>query len=130
MSLGSISATCQVNQTTTIENEWLRNAAKLIEKGKLDAERVILLRQINDTLNSRIAGLLAVLKLISERDTANARIIESYHREIDILKSQKASLEKEMKHQNKLFRRQKLKTAFVAISTAGVAVGAYFIFLK
>lgn len=130
MNCVSISAISQDNQTTTIENEWLRNAAKLIEKGKLDAERVVLLRQINDTLNSRIAGLLAVLKLISERDTANARIIESYRREIDILKSQKESLEKEMKHQNKMYRRQKFKTAFIAIGTVGIATGAYFLFLK
>lgn len=129
MSCVTISATCQSNQTTIIENEWLRNAAKLIEKGKLDAERVVLYKQITDTLNSRIAGLLAVLKLISERDTAQARVIESYRREIDILKSQKEVLEKEMKRQNKLYRRQKLKTFLVGTAAAGVTA-AVFIIIK
>lgn len=126
-----ISVRCQNTPITTTEKtELIRNAARWIEKGKMDAERIVFLKQINDTLNSRITGLLAVLKLISERDTAQVRIIESYRREIDILKSQKENLEKEMKHQNKLYRRQKLITAFVAVGTAGVAVGAYFIFLK
>lgn len=130
MSCVTISAVCQSNPTTIIENEWLRNAAKLIEKGKLDAERVVLYKQITDTLNSRISGLLAVLKLISERDTAQARIIESFRREIDILKSQKEVLEKEMKHQNKLYRRQKLKTLFVGVGAAGVTAAAFIFIIK
>lgn len=128
MNLGSISGICQSNQTTIIENEWLRNAAKLIEKGKLDAERVVFYKQITDTLNSRISGLLAVIELISERDTAQLRVILQLQKEIQNLLSQKETIEKEMKHQNKLYRRQKLKTVFVTVGAAGVTAAAFIIF--
>lgn len=130
MSCGITSATCQSNPTTIIENEWLRNAAKLIEKGKVDAARVILYKEISDTLNSRITGLLAVIKLISERDTAQMQVTESYRAEIKILESQKDMLTREMKRQNKLYRRQKFKTLFVGVGAAGITAAAFIFIIK
>lgn len=131
----SISVTCQSSPTTNtdatlIPNTWLKNAAKLIEKGRLDAERVALLRQINDTLNSRINGLFSVIKLMSEKDTAQARIMESYRAEIKNLEEQKKLLNDEMKRQNKLYRRQKFKTIFAGVAGAGVTAALFIFVIK
>lgn len=117
----SISATYS-QQTTTIENEWLRNAVKLIEKGKIDAQRVVL-------LNDRIAILESIIKAHSEKDTAVARVIETYQDELINLTNQRDIAVKEMKAQNKKYRRQKRKTVFATIGAAGVTA-AIFIFLK
>ena len=130
MICGSISATCQGNQTTIIENEWLRNAAKLIEKGKVDAERVKLLTEKISLLNERIAIKDSIISNHTAKDTAQARVIETYKAELENLKSQRDIAVKEMKQQNKMLRRQKRKTVFVGLGTAGVAVAAYFLFLK
>lgn len=126
----SISAHCQSNQTTIIENEWLRNAAKLIEKGKVDAERVKLLTEKISLLNERIAIKDSIISNHTVKDTAQARVIETYKAELENLKSQRDIAVKEMKQQNKMLRRQKRKTVFVGLGTAGVAVAAYFLFLK
>ena len=126
----SISAHCQSNQTTIIENEWLRNAAKLIEKGKVDAERVKLLTEKISLLNERIAIKDSIISNHTVKDTAQARVIETYKAEMENLKSQRDIAVKEMKQQNKMLRRQKRKTVFVGLGTAGVAVAAYFLFLK
>lgn len=130
MICGSISATCQSNQTTIIENEWLRNAAKLIEKGKVDAERVKLLNEKIDLLNQRIAIKDSIISNHTVKDTAQVRVVESYKDEVKNLIEQRDIAVKEMKKQNKMFRRQKRKTVLVGIGTAAVAVGAYFLFLK
>lgn len=117
----SISATYS-QQTTNIENEWLRNAVKLIEKGKIDAQRVVL-------LNDRIAILESIIKAHSEKDTAVAKVIETYQDELINLTNQRDIAVKEMKAQNKKYRRQKRKTVFATIGAAGVTA-AIFIFLK
>lgn len=126
----SISAHCQSNQTTIIENEWLRNAAKLIEKGKVDAERVKLLTEKISLLNERIAIKDSIISNHTVKDTAQARVVETYKAELENLKSQRDIAVKEMKQQNKMLRRQKRKTVFVGLGTAGVAVAAYFLFIK
>lgn len=130
MIFGSISATCQSNQTTIIENEWLRNAAKLIEKGKIDAERVKLLNEKIDLLNQRIALKDSIISNHTVKDTAQARVVDSYKAEVVNLKEQRDIAVKEMKAQNKQLRRQKRKTVLVGFGTAAVAVGAYFLFIK
>jgi hypothetical protein len=122
MSCVSISAISQTKQTTIIENDWLRNAVKLIEKGKIDAERVSI-------LNQRIAILDGIIKAHTEKDTAVARVIETYQDELINLTNQRDIAVKEMKAQNKKFRRQKRKTVFATIGAAGVTA-AIFIFLK
>jgi CRISPR/Cas system CMR subunit Cmr6 (Cas7 group RAMP superfamily) len=126
----SISAICQSNQTTTIENEWLRNAAKLIEKGKVDAERIKLLNEKISLLEQRIAIKDSMIRVSVLKDTVNSKVIETYKSEVQNLKEQRDIAVSEMKKQNKALRRQKRKTVFVGIGTAGVAVAAYFIFLK
>jgi len=122
MSCVITSAISQTKQTTTIENEWLRNAVKLIEKGKIDAQRVVL-------LNDRIVILESIIKAHSEKDTAQARVIETYQEELLNLTSQRDLAVKEMKDQNKKYRRQKRKTVFATIGAAGVTA-AVFILLK
>jgi len=109
-------------QTTTIENEWLRNAVKLIEKGKIDAQRVVL-------LNDRIAILESIIKAHTEKDTAQAQVIQTYQDELLNLTGQRDIAVKEMKAQNKKYRRQKRKTVFATIGAAGVTAAA-FILLK
>jgi len=122
MSCVSISAISQTKPTTIIENDWLRNAVKLIEKGKIDAERVTI-------LNQRIAILDGIIKAHTEKDTAVAKVIETYQEELINLTNQRDIAVKEMKAQNKKFRRQKRKTVFATIGAAGVTA-AIFIFLK
>ena len=122
MSCVSISAISQTKPTTIIENDWLRNAVKLIEKGKIDAERVTI-------LNQRIAILDGIIKAHTEKDTAVAKVIETYQDELINLTNQRDIAVKEMKAQNKKFRRQKRKTVFATIGAAGVTA-AIFIFLK
>ena len=130
MSCVSISAACQANQTTIIENEWLRNAAKLIEKGKVDAERVKLLQEKVSLLDQRIAIKDSMIMQHSLKDTLQAWVVETYRSEVENLKVQRDLAVKEMKQQNKMLRRQKRKTVFVGLGTAGVAVAAYFLFIK
>jgi len=122
MSCVSISAISQTKPTTIIENDWLRNAVKLIEKGKIDAERVTI-------LNQRIAILDGIIKAHTEKDTAVAKVIETYQDELINLTNQRDIAVKEMKAQNKKYRRQKRKTVFATIGAAGVTA-AIFIFLK
>lgn len=127
---GSFSAHCQSNQTTIMDNEWLRNAAKLIEKGKVDAERVKLLQEKVSLLDQRIAIKDSMILQHSLKDTLQARVVETYRSEVENLKVQRDLAVKEMKQQNKMLRRQKRKTVFVGLGTAGVAVAAYFLFIK
>lgn len=122
MNCVSISAISQTKPTTIIENDWLRNAVKLIEKGKIDAERVVI-------LNQRIAILDGIIKAHTEKDTAVARVIETYQDELVNLTEQRDMAVKEMKAQNKKFRRQKRKTVFATIGAAGVTA-AVFLFIK
>lgn len=132
LSCWTISATCQSSPATNtdvtpVPNAWLRNAAKAIEKGKMDAARAELYKQMTDTLNSRINGLLAIIKLMSEKDTAQLHIMESYRAEIANLEGQKEVLAKEMKRQNKLYRRQKLKTVFAGVGAAGITAAVFIL---
>lgn len=125
---------CQSSQTTIIEstlvpNAKLRDAAKLIEKGKVDAERIILLNDKIDFLNQRIALKDSIIRVYDLKDTAIASVIDTYKAEIKNLVEQRDLAAKEVKDQNKLFRRQKRKTVFALIGGAGVTA-AVFIFLK
>ena len=129
MNCGIISATCQSSQTTTIDNEWLRNAAKLIEKGKIDADRVKLLNEMIGFLNQRIAVKDSIAASFSHVESAQDALIESYKLEVKNLEEQRDIAVREMKAQNKKYRRQKRRTVFAGIGAAGVTA-ALFIFLK
>lgn len=123
-----------LSQTTTIDatlvpNSKLRDAAKLIEKGKICEQRVELLNEKILLLNQRITIKDSIISLHSEKDTAQLRIVESYKSEIANLIIQRDLAAKEMKHQNKLLRRQKRKTVFAIAGTAGLGIAA-FILLK
>ena len=117
------------SQTTTISNDKLRDAAKLIEKGKICEQRVELLNEKIDFLNQRIAIKDSIINLHRDKDTAQSRIVETYKAEVANLIEQRDLATKEMKHQNKLLKRQKRKTIIGILGTAGLGVAA-FILLK
>lgn len=125
----SILTSSLYSQTTTIENSKLRDAAKLIEKGKIDAERVKLLNEKITFLNQRIALKDSVIASYDIKDVAQSAIVETYKLEVKNLTEQRDLAAAEFKKQNKKFRNQKRKTVFIAI--AGPAVtAALFILLK
>jgi len=122
------------SQTTTIDatlvpNAKLRDAAKLLEKGKICEQRVELLNEKITFLNQRIAIKDSIIYIHGEKDTAQLRIVETYKAEVTNLIGQRDLAVKEMKHQNKLLKRQKRKTVIGILGTAGLGVAA-FIFLK
>lgn len=117
------------SQTTNISNDKLRDAAKLIEKGKICEERVKLLNERISFLNQRIFIKDSIISLHGEKDTEQANIVETYRKEVANLLDQKIIATKEMLHQNKLLRRQKRKTVFAVVGTAVLGVSA-FILLK
>ena len=122
------------SQTTTIDatlvpNAKLRDAAKLIEKGKICEQRVELMKKKIAFLNQRIAIKDSIISIHGEKDTAQLRIVETYKAEVTNLIEQRDLAKKEMLHQNKLLKRQKRKTVIGILGTAGLGVAA-FIFLK
>jgi len=112
-----------------VDNDKLRNAAKLIELGKIDREKVKLYEEQVQFLNERIAIKDSIIKAYVVKDTAGARIIETYKSEVANLLQQRDIAAAAMKQQNKLYRRQKRKTVFVAIA-GPVVTAAAFIYLK
>ena len=129
------STNCLYSQTTIIDatlvpNAKLRDAAKLIEKGKICEERVLLLQQKISMLNERISIKDSIIQLHNDKDTAQARIAATYKAEIDNLVEQRNLAKKEMKHQNTLMKRQKRKTVFAIVGTAAVLTGAYYFIIK
>lgn len=128
----TISTISSRSQTTTINatlvpNEKLRDAAKLIEKGKICEQRVELLNEKIALLNQRIAIKDSIINLHGIKDTAQLRIVDTYKAEVKNLTEQKDLLSKEMKHQNKLLKRQKRKTTFGILGTAGLGIGLFFL---
>jgi len=118
-----------ITDATLVPNAKLRDAAKLIEKGKICEQRVELLNEKIGFLNQRIAIKDSIIALHGEKDTAQLRIVETYKAEVTNLVEQRDLAVKEMKHQNKLLKRQKRKTVIGIFGTAGLGIAA-FIFLK
>lgn len=114
---------------TLVPNAKLRDAAKLIEKGKICEQRVELLNEKISFLNQRISIKDSIISIHGQKDTAQARIVETYKSEVANLIEQRDLATKEMKHQNKLLKRQKRKTTIAIIGTAGLGIAAY-LFLK
>lgn len=130
----TILTTLSHSQTTTIDatlvpNAKLRDAAKLIEKGKICEQRVELLNEKITFLNQRISIKDSIISLHGQKDTAQLRIVETYKAEVTNLIEQRDLAVKGMKHQNKLLKRQKRKTVIGILGTAGLGIAA-FIFLK
>lgn len=118
-----------ITDATLVPNAKLRDAAKLIEKGKICEQRVDLLNEKIVFLNQRIAIKDSIIAIHGEKDTAQLRIVETYKAEVTNLVEQRDLAVKEMKHQNKLLKRQKRKTVIGILGTAAVAIGV-FIFIK
>jgi hypothetical protein len=130
----TISTKSSLSQTTNIDatlipNAKLRDAAKLIEKGKICEQRVELLNEKIAFLNQRIALKDSIIAIHGEKDTAQLRVVETYKAEVANLVEQRDLAAKEMKHQNKLLKRQKRKTVIGILGTAGLGIAA-FILLK
>jgi len=136
LSCSSILITCSnlYSQTTTepgttIPNSKLRAAAQLIEIGKINAEKLSYYKQLTDTLNRRIAKLQQQINVQTAADTATQHIIETYKQDVANLQQQRDLAAATVKKQNKLYRRQKRKTVFVAIAGPAVTT-ALFLYLK
>lgn len=114
---------------TLVDNDKLRDAAKLIELGKIDREKVKLYEQQVQFLNERIALKDSIIRTYVLKDTTNARIVDTYKQEITNLQQQRNTLEKALAEQNKYYRRQKRKTVFTAIAGSGVTA-AIILYLK
>lgn len=114
---------------TIIDNSKLRDAAKLIEIGKIDREKVILYKEQVQFLNERIALKDSIINAYVSRDTIGSRIINSYKTEVANLIEQRDVAIKAMNRQNKLLRRQKRKTVFVTLAAPAITAAA-FIYLK
>jgi len=128
------SANCQTAITTTepttaVPNKWLRNAAKLIEIGKIDQERIKLYAEQITLLNRSIAIKDSIIKTHVAKDTTEKSIVETYKLEVANLMQQRDIAAKAMVTQNKKYRRQKRKTVFVAVA-GPVLTAAAFIYLK
>ena len=118
-----------IKPSTLVENEKLREAIRQIEMGKIYAERATQYRILIDTLNARIAILNYRISEMTSKDTATAHVLQTYKDEVANLVQQRDLAAATVKKQNKLYRRQKRKTVFVAI--AGPAVtAAVFLYLK
>ena len=97
--------------------------------GKIYAERATQYRILIDTLNARIAILNYRISEMTSKDTATAHVLQTYKDDVANLVQQRDLAAATVKKQNKLYRRQKRKTVFVAI--AGPAVtAAVFLYLK
>jgi len=112
-----------------VPNVKLRAAAKLIEKGKIDAERVQLQAEKIDLLNQRISILEDIIETHTEKDSAQAKVTRTYEEELKTTRAQRDLAVQEMKDQNKKYRRQKRKTVIAAVGAAGITA-ALFIYLK
>jgi len=102
----------------------------LIELGKIDRELVKAYKVQVEFLNQRIAFKDSTIASYIAGDTADARIIKSYKDEVENLKAQRDIAVKAMNQQNKLLRRQKRKTVFVAIAAPTVTAAAFIYFKK
>jgi len=129
LTCSSILITSNQCRSQSITNEKLREAARQIEIGKLWAERATYYRQLVDTLNARIAVLNYRINAMVIKDTAMDRVLQTYKDEVNNLIKQRDLAAVTVKKQNKLYRRQKRKTVFVAIA-GPVVTAAAFIYLK
>lgn len=125
----TIYPTCQ-SQTTTVPNQKLRDAAKLIELGKIDRELVKAYKVQVEFLSQRIALKDSIIASYVLKDTTSNRILQTYKDESVNLKAQRDMAVKAMNQQNKLLRRQKRKTVFVAIAAPAITVAAFIYFKK
>lgn len=102
----------------------------MIELGKIDRELVKAYKIQVEFLNQRIAILDSMVKAYVVKDTAGTRIVETYKAEVQNLKDQVVILVPALKKQNKLYRRQKRKTVFVAVAGPVVTAAAFIYFKK
>lgn len=122
------------SQTTTIDatlvpNAKLRDAAKLIEKGKICELRVEILNEKIDILNQRIAAKDSIIMLHDQKDTTQLAQVKTYKAEVDNLVQQRDIAVKEVMQQNRLLKKQKRKTIIAVAGTAAIGIAA-IIFLK
>lgn len=128
MSCVTTTSLCQ--STTIIADADLQNGIKWIERGKIDAQLVVVLQQKVDSLNKRIGILEGIALEHKTKDVIQDSITKTYEVELQNTRLQRDEAMKGAKKIDKLLRRQKRKTVLVGFGTAAVAVGAYFLFLK
>lgn len=128
--MNCISITSHCQSTTTIEDRYLQNGIKYIEKGKYDAQLVVVLTGKVDSLNKRIGFLEAARDEYKRNDLRQDSIMRTYEVELQNTRLQRDEALKGAKAIDRKLRRQRRKTVLVGIGTAGVATAVYFLFLK
>jgi len=126
MNFVTISVNCQ--STTTINDEWLQNAVKWIEQGKVDAQLVQLLTQKNDSLSKRISILQSIIQDYKESESIQVEITRTYENELKNTREQRDIAVKAMKKLDKKLRWQKAKVILVGVGSAA-ATAAIFIYV-
>ena len=122
----TISANCQ--NTTTINDEYLQNAIKWIERGKVDAQLVTLLTQKTDSLTKRISILQSITQDYKDKDLIQDKIITTYEEELKNTREQRDIATKTMTKINRKLRWQKFKTVIVGVGSAA-ATAAVFVYI-
>lgn len=128
-----ISISCQ-SQTTIdpviqVPQSTLQKTVKLLEIGEFNKQKVALLEEQVSLLKEQIAIKDNIIKTFIAKDTTGQHIINTHLAEKLNLEQQLSLAIKEASKQNKIMRRQKRKTVFVAIA-GPVVTAAAFIYLK
>jgi hypothetical protein len=103
------------DSTTCLPNSQLRTAIYLIERGKLDSAKVVL-------LNARIAIKDSLLAIGAKTEESYKVTIASYEKELALVDDALKELNAQIAKLELALKRQKKKTVWVAIlSAAGTA---------
>jgi len=127
------SLTCQ-SQTTTepvvpVPQSVLQKTVKLLEVGEFNKQKAALLQEQVNLLKEQIELKNKIIATYDLKDTSVAELIASHKAEVANLEQQVKTATVEATKQNKMMKRQKRKTVFVAIA-GPVVTAAAFIYLK
>lgn len=124
LNLSSITANCQ---TTNIPDTKLKSGIVLIEQGKQSRQLLQLMEAKADSLTVRVGYLTATIDLYKSKDSVQNLVNDSFTEEIANLTEQRDMAVKESDRLFKSIKKQKRKTVFAIIGTAGIAIAAFLI---
>lgn len=124
LNLSNITANCQ---TTNIPDTKLKSGIVLIEQGKQSRQLLQLMEAKADSLTVRVGYLTATIDLYKSKDSVQNLVNDSFTEEIANLTEQRDMAVKESDRLFKSIKKQKRKTVFAIIGTAGIAIAAFLI---
>lgn len=110
---------------TCLPNGQLKTALKLIERGKIDSERVTVQKTINQLLQEQLSNKDSIIAVYEAKGITYSNVIRNYDNQIVNLNQQNAVNEKLVSTLQKDLKRQKHKTTFAIIGgliTTGAAI--------